>query len=77
MGPSLTVPNTATVPATYYNPLGIGIDIETGGHVFQIMLTNSQFMREAGFIGKTTGSWSDAGIHLGFNVARVFSFIKK
>jgi opacity protein-like surface antigen len=69
--------NTAAVPVTYYNPLGIGTDIETGGHVFQIMLTNSQFMREAGFIGKTTGSWSDAGIHLGFNVARVFSFIKK
>ena len=69
--------NTSAVPVTYYNPLGIGIDIETGGHVFQIMLTNSQFMREAGFIGKTTGSWSDAGIHLGFNIARVFSFIKK
>ena len=69
--------NAAALPAAYYNPLGIGIDIETGGHVFQIMLTNSQSMREAGFIGKTTGSWGDGGIHLRFNISRVFSFIKQ
>lgn len=60
----------------YYNPLSIGIDIETGGHVFQIMLTNSTPMREGGFIGKTRGSWSDGGVHLGFNISRVFSFNK-
>ena len=66
--------NASALPTPYYNPLGIGIDIETGGHVFQIMLTNSQFMREGGFIGKTTGSWRDGGIRLGFNIARVFSF---
>lgn len=68
--------NAAALPAVYYNPLGIGIDLETGGHVFQIMLTNSQSMREAGFIGKTTGSWGAGGIHLGFNISRVFSFNK-
>lgn len=68
--------NSSSLPVTYYNPLSVGIDIETGGHVFQIMLTNSQAMREGGFIGKTTGSWSDAGIHLGFNISRVFSFNK-
>ncbi|NEW81209.1 MAG: hypothetical protein GZ094_02430 [Mariniphaga sp.] len=68
--------NSSSLPVTYYNPLSVGIDIETGGHVFQIMLTNSQAMREGGFIGKTTGSWSDAGIRLGFNISRVFSFNK-
>lgn len=68
--------NGNSLPITYYNPLSVGIDIETGGHVFQIMLTNSQAMREGGFIGKTTGSWSDGGIHLGFNISRVFSFNK-
>ena len=66
--------NATSLPVTYYNPLGIGIDIETGGHVFQIMVTNAQAMREGGFIGKTTGKWTDAGIHLGFNISRVFSF---
>jgi hypothetical protein len=68
--------NSSSLPITYYNPLSVGIDIETGGHVFQIMLTNSVAMREGGFIGKTTGSWTDAGIHLGFNISRVFSFNK-
>jgi len=67
-------PNANSESTKYYNPLSVGIDIETGGHVFQIMLTNAQAMREGGFIGKTTGSWTDAGIHLGFNISRVFSF---
>ena len=67
---------TVPPPAKYYNPLSVGIDIETGGHVFQIMLTNSQPMREGGFIGKTEGKWSDGGIRLGFNISRVFSFNK-
>jgi opacity protein-like surface antigen len=58
--------------AKTYNPLAIGIDIETGGHVFQIMLTNSVAMIEKGFIGETTSKWNNAGIHLGFNISRVF-----
>ena len=40
-----------------YNPLSIGFDIETGGHVFQLIFTNSLAMIEKGFIGETTGSW--------------------
>ncbi|MCB2205084.1 hypothetical protein KQI65_10070 [bacterium] len=51
----------------------IGTDIETGGHVFQIMLTNTLPMTERGFIGETTGRWEDGAIHLGFNISRVFS----
>lgn len=57
-----------------YNPLSVGVDIETGGHVFQIHLTNSLAMIEKGFIGETTGQWQKGGIHLGFNISRVFSF---
>jgi hypothetical protein len=56
-----------------YNPLSIGFDIETGGHVFQIHMTNSLAMIEKGFIGETTGNWLDGDIHLGFNISRVFS----
>lgn len=69
--------NSGSLSTSYYNPLSIGIDIDTGGHVFQIMLTNSQAMREGGFIGKTTGSWKDGGIHLGFNISRLFSLAKE
>jgi hypothetical protein len=65
------------VSVDYPNSLSFGIDIETGGHVFQLMLTNAQAMREGGFIwGENNGKWSDGGIHFGFNVSRVFSFDK-
>ena len=56
-----------------YNPLSVGFDIETGGHVFQIHLTNSLAMIEKGFICETTGNWLDGGIHIGFNISRVFA----
>ncbi len=55
------------------NPLSVGVDIETGGHVFQLILTNSLAMIEKGFIGETTGSWLNGDIHIGFNISRVFT----
>ena len=58
---------------TTYNPLSVGFDVETGGHVFQLHLTNSRAMIEKGFIGETTGDWLDGGIHFGFNISRVFA----
>ncbi|MFZ4797689.1 MAG: DUF5777 family beta-barrel protein [Bacteroidia bacterium] len=54
--------------------LALGFDIETGGHVFQLMFSNSMFMYEQGFVAKTTGKWSDFGVRLGFNLSRTFSF---
>ena len=56
-----------------YNPLSVGFDIETGGHVFQLHVTNSAAMIEKGFIGETMGNWLDGGIHFGFNISRVFT----
>jgi len=70
-------PNSAFLDPRPYNALSVGVDIETGGHVFQIMVTNSQGMREGSFIPQTTGSWADGDIHLGFNISRVFAFNKK
>jgi Membrane bound beta barrel domain (DUF5777) len=59
-----------------YDPLSVGFDIETGGHVFQLIFTNSVAMIEKGFIGETTGSWGKGDIHFGFNISRVFSLKK-
>jgi hypothetical protein len=56
-----------------YNPLSLGFDIETGGHVFQLLFTNSLAMIEKGFIGETTGRWAHGDIHFGFNISRVFT----
>lgn len=55
------------------NSLSIGFDIETGGHVFQLHCSNSTSMVEKGFIAETTNSWTDGGIHFGFNISRVFT----
>lgn len=55
-----------------YNPLSISFDVETGGHIFQLIFTNSTSMTEHGIIGNTTGNWMDGDIRFGFNIARVF-----
>lgn len=60
-----------------YDPLSVGFDIETGGHVFQLIFTNSVAMIEKGFIGETTGSWGKGDIHFGFNISRVFTLKNK
>jgi len=60
-----------------YNPLSIGFDLETGGHVFSIILTNSVAMSESGFLGHTTGQWLEGDIHFGFNISRVFTLKKQ
>ena len=61
-----------TSTSIYNNPLSVGVDIETGGHVFQIHFTNSQGIHEAGFLANTTGDWSKGDVFFGFNLARVF-----
>jgi hypothetical protein len=60
----------------YTNSLSVGVDIETGGHVFQIRLTNSQHMFERAVINETTDKWKDGGIALGFTINRVFTIVK-
>lgn len=61
-----------TATSTFVDPLSIGVDLETGGHVFQMHLSNSQGIHEAGFLGNTTGSWEKGEIFFGFNLLRVF-----
>jgi len=60
----------------FTNALSVGLDIETGGHVFQLHLTNATWMNEPGFFTETTGDWRDGGIHFGFNISRVFTIVK-
>jgi len=55
------------------NSLSLGVDIETGGHVFQLHITNSQGMFERAFLTETTGTWLDGDLFFGFNLSRVFS----
>ena len=61
----------------YHNSLSVGVDIETGGHVFQLHFTNSTSMIEKRFITETVGQWEKGGIHFGFNVSRVFTIVDR
>lgn len=65
-----------SVSDNFENPLSIGVDIETGGHVFQLHFSNAQPMFERAFITETMGKWAKGDIYFGFNISRVFT-IKK
>lgn len=56
----------------FKNPLSIGLDLETGGHVFQMHFSNAQAMNTNGFLGQGTGDWLDGDVYFGFNLSRRF-----
>ncbi|MFT4668708.1 MAG: hypothetical protein ACI840_000408 [Ulvibacter sp.] len=58
--------------SSFRNPLSVGIDLETGGHVFQMHFTNAQAMFEEGYLVNAQGNWSEGDIFFGFNLSRVF-----
>ena len=68
--PQLKLSNTT-------NSLSFGFDIETGGHIFQLHVTNSPGMTERTFISENFGRWDKGDILFGFNISRVFSFKKR
>ncbi len=67
------VPDASGRGAGATNPFSVGVDIETGGHVFQLHLTNSPSMTDGSYITRTRGDWFGGDIHFGFNISRVFT----
>lgn len=66
------IPNR--LPDGFGDGFGIGFDLETGGHVFQLHLSNSVGMNERAFLTRTpTTDYSSMGLRLGFNLSRVFT----
>ncbi len=57
----------------YQDAFALGLDIATGGHVFQLQLTNAQAMYESAFLRETTGKFWKGDIHIGFNISRTWS----
>ena len=57
----------------FYNPLAVGLEIETGGHVFHIDFTNATSILENQFIPGTTSNWSKGQFRWGFNFSRTFT----
>ena len=70
----LTLSEFRDADNNFYDALGLGVEIETGGHVFHINLTNSAGIIPNDFIPYTVSSWSKDEYKLGFNISRVFSF---
>jgi hypothetical protein len=65
------------VNTPYHNSLGVGLEIETGGHVFQIVFSNSLGMIDRAVVTETDGDFGKGDIHFGFNVTRVFQLKRK
>ncbi|MBK8611135.1 MAG: hypothetical protein IPL84_14630 [Chitinophagaceae bacterium] len=63
--------------AAITNPLSFGVDIETGGHVFQLHISNATSMNEKGYLTQTTGEFFKGDIRIGFNLSRVFTIGKR
>lgn len=88
IGGRYKITNRMSVNAEYYytptdqmsyefdQPFSLGLDIKTGGHVFQLHFSNAKAFFERGFITETHGSWANGNIYFGFNISRVFT-IKK
>ena len=68
------LPSDQMTSINVYKSLSLGMDIETGGHVFQFVFTNSRGMIGPHFISRTAGQWNNGDIYFGFNISRNFNF---
>ena len=57
----------------YYPAFGVGFEIDTGGHVFQVNFTNAEGIMETDYIPNTTSNWGDSEFRLGFTISRIFN----
>lgn len=63
---------TEEINSNFKDAIGVGLEIETGGHVFHLNFTNARSMAERAFITETNGDFFGGDIHFGFNISRVF-----
>jgi len=71
------LPKDQVVSTTVHDSWSLGWDIETGGHVFQLVFSNSQSMLETQYLTGTSGTWGNGDIYFGFNISRNFNLKKK
>lgn len=62
---------------SYYPALALGVEIETGGHIFHINLTNASGILENYLVANTTDSWGEGGFKFGFNISRAFTILNR
>jgi hypothetical protein len=69
--------NNSTGANAFYDPLGLGLEIETGGHVFTIVFSNAKAITESSYLSNTLSDWGKGQFRLGFTISRMFSFNAK
>lgn len=57
----------------FYDPLGIGFEILTSGHIFRLNFTNATEILENRFIPRTITSWGKGQFRWGFTISRTFT----
>lgn len=53
--------------------IGVGLEIDTGGHVFQVNFTNARGISETDYIPNNQATWGDGQVRIGFTISRVFN----
>jgi len=61
----------------FYDPSGVGIEMETGGHVFTLNLTNAQAISPINYLADTQSKWTKGQYRIGFTITRVFDLNHK
>ena len=57
----------------FFDPLGIGFEIITSGHIFRLNFTNATELMENRFIPRTITSWGKGQFRWGFTISRNFT----
>jgi len=70
---AIPISDMRTANNGFYPAIGVGVEIETGGHVFQLNLTNATQIMETGYIPYTTSNWLDGEFRFGFTISRPFN----
>ncbi|HEY4196842.1 MAG TPA: DUF5777 family beta-barrel protein, partial [Mucilaginibacter sp.] len=61
----------------FSDPLGFGIEVETGGHVFTLNITNARAISEINTLSGSQASYGRGQFRLGFTISRMFDFSHK
>lgn len=67
---------TEQISYNFDQPFSLGVDIETGGHVFQLHFSNAKAFFDRGYLTETQGSWAKGDVYFGFSISRVFTIVK-
>jgi hypothetical protein len=61
----------------FSDPLGFGIEIESGGHVFTINISNPRAVSALNYFSNTQTDFGKGQYRLGFTISRIFDFNHK